>query len=375
MTESHAHHPHEPGSAPLPGLHSGTSPHAAEAAHIQLETRPVTLIGCINDRLPFPNLGPTQEICFDLGVTANNATIELSGLVFKAYSGHQLLFEQRWPARLIQQKTGESSLQIEAGTGLAVRGLYFLLHAYEPIGFIEITAVGRILPVAGAPEGATRPTIQAVLQVPVAYHTQKTELHFPLEGAWWTIQAGDWSDHHKREPYSQPYALDFVRLGTDNEFFYDRGLELEDHYSWNQPVYAAAGGKVAYLAYDMPDLKPGTVPDPRMFRDDPRRILGNAVAISHANGEFSYYGHLQQASLQVNDGQIIRRGQLLGRVGNSGQSPGPHLHFHLMEGPNLFIDRGLPVAFTQFWAGGEYFETPTQIPTRMIVHGPARSAS
>lgn len=338
-----------------------------DAPHLRLETRPALLIGAVHDSLPFPNLAPMQEVCFDLGVTAVNADLELAGLVFKGYAGHQLLFEQRLPARYILQKTGENSLHIEAGTGLAVRGLLFMLHAYEPLGFIEISAVGKFQNATG--ETAS---MQSVIQVPVGIHQQQTELHFPLEGAWWTIQASDWSDLHKTEPYSQTYALDFVRLGTDNEFFYDRGLALEDHYSWGQPVFATAGGKIAFAQYDMPDIQPGTAPDPRMFRDDPRRLLGNAIAISHANGEFSYYGHLQQLSLQVREGDMVRRGQLLGRVGNSGQSPGPHLHFHLMEGPNLLIDRGLPARFTQFWAGGQYFETPTQIPTRMIVHGPAR---
>ena len=109
------------------------------------------------------------------------------------------------------------------------------------------------------------------------------------------------------------------------------------------------------------------------MRSDMRRLLGNAVAISHANGEFSYYAHLQQASLQVNEGELVRRGTLLGRVGNSGNSPGPHLHFHVMNGPNLFIDQGLPVLFSHFEAGGQYYPEPTTIPTRMIVIGPERT--
>ena len=148
-------------------------------------------------------------------------------------------------------------------------------------------------------------------------------------------------------------------------------MVLEDHYSWDQPVYATAGGKVAYLCFDLPDLQVGMPPNPRIFQEDPRRLLGNAVAISHGNGEFSFYGTLQQASIQVNDGQMIRRGTLIGRVGNSGNSPGPHLHFHLMEGPNPFIDQGLPVKFSHFTAGGQYFDQPITIPTRMIVIGPA----
>jgi murein DD-endopeptidase MepM/ murein hydrolase activator NlpD len=99
------------------------------------------------------------------------------------------------------------------------------------------------------------------------------------------------------------------------------------------------------------------------------------VAVSHGNGEFSFYGALQQASLTVNEGELIRRGTLLGRVGNSGGlSPGPHLHFHLAEGPHPFIDRGLPMQFSHFEAGGQWFERPTTIPSRMIVSVPEEHA-
>jgi hypothetical protein len=248
-----------------------------------------------------------------------------------------------------------------------VRALQFMLHAYEPLTMVEVTAVAKVV--------ASGETLQALARVPVEHPQGKTELHFPLRGAWWAIQAADWSDQHKREVYSQTYALDFVKLGANNLFFQGTGLALEDHFGWNQPIYATAGGKVAYVCYDMPDLQPGVPPDPRMFRDDPRRTLGNAIAVSHANGEFSYYAHLRQASLQVSEGDLVKRGALLGYVGNSGQSPGPHLHFQLMEGPNPFIDQGLPVKFSHFSAGGEYFERPMTIPTRMIVFGPPEEES
>jgi hypothetical protein len=41
-----------------------------------------------------------------------------------------------------------------------------------------------------------------------------------------------------------------------------------------------------------------------------------------------------------------------------------------MEGPNLFIDQGLPMKLSHFWAGGQFFTQPTYVPVRMIVHGP-----
>jgi len=334
------------------------------------------LIAARYSRLPFPNIGPMQEVVFDVGITAMNGPIDLAGLVIKGYCEHQLLFEQRWPARVIRQRTGEEDLRIPVGTGLAIRALHFMVHGYEPLTMVEVTVVGKTVVEAGTvadgdgKEAAQSQTTQALLQLPVTLYNNKTDLHFPLRGAWWAIQGADWSDLHKQEVFSQTYAMDFVKLGADNQFFRNGGQTLADHYSWEQPVYATAGGKVAYVAYDMPDIQPGVPPDERMFRDDPRRLLGNAVAISHANGEFSYYGSLQQLSVVVNEGAMIRRGTLLGRIGNSGNSPGPHLHFHLAEGPNPFIDQGLPLKFSHFSAGGQFFDIPTTIPTRMIVIGP-----
>lgn len=321
--------------------------------------------------MPFPNIGPVQEIAFDLGITAQEGCVLLQGLVFQGYCGHQLLFEQRWSASVICQRTGEKDLAIAANTGLAVRSLHFLLHGYERISHIEVTAVGKEQRPNAAGDGRQR--VQAARQAPVTYHEQQTDFYFPLAGAWWAVQAGDWSDLHKTEVYSQAFALDFVKLGGDGRSHGGDGRALSDHYSWRQPVYAAAGGKVAYLCFDMPDMAPGAIPDQAIMRGDMRRLLGNAVAISHANGEFSYYAHLQQASLEVHEGQMVRRGALLGRVGNSGNSPGPHLHFHVMNGPNLFIDQGLPVQFSHFEAGGRFFASPMTIPTRMIAIGPERS--
>lgn len=327
-----------------------------------LESRPPVVVAAKYDEMPFPILQPIQEAAFDLGVTATDRAIELRGVIFQGYNDHQLIFEQQWPARIIAQRLGSPDLTVAPSTGIALRGLHFMAPAYELLTHIDVTVIARA---AGRETDA-----QHSLQIPVRFHEQKTDLHFPLRGAWWAIQGADWSDRHKQEVFTQSYAADFVRLGPDNRFFQGDGLALEDHHSWGQPVYATAGGKVAAVIYDMPDLAPGATPDPRLFRGDLRRLLGNAVAISHGNGEFSYYGALQQASPAVNEGELIRRDALIGRVGSSGMSPGPHLHFHLAEGPNPFIDQGLPMRFSHFEAGGQWFAQPMTIPTRMIVIAP-----
>lgn len=350
-------HGHGVTQAPLPGSNALET---IEGAWLRIESRPEKVYAAHYDALPFPHAVSHQELGFDLGLTAMAGDLKLSGLVLRLYASHQLLLEQRWNADVLRKQTGEDDLTIAAGTGLRVGPVVLMLHGHAAATLVDVVAVAR---------RTNGETVEARLQMPVFYPQSKTQLDFPLRGAWWCIQAADWSDMHKRELYSQPYALDFVRLNAANGFFSGDGQTLESHASWGQPVLAAAGGKVAYAQHDMPDMPPGQQPDPRIYRDDPRRLLGNAVAISHANGEFAYYAHLQQASLAVREGELVRRGQLIGRVGNSGQSPGPHLHFHLMEGPHLMIDQGLPVRMRNFAAGGQWFAEPVFIPTRMIVFG------
>ncbi|MFJ6148641.1 M23 family metallopeptidase [Streptomyces anulatus] len=78
-----------------------------------------------------------------------------------------------------------------------------------------------------------------------------------------------------------------------------------------------------------------------------RRIVGNHVILDLGDGTYAAYAHVQRGSLQVKAGETVRAGQLLGRVGNSGNTTEPHLHFQLMDGPDLDNARGVP--FT--WRG------------------------
>jgi len=57
--------------------------------------------------------------------------------------------------------------------------------------------------------------------------------------------------------------------------------------------------------------------------------LGNTVRIDHANGIASTYGHLTVAAPAVVAGATVERGQVIGYVGSTGLSTGPHLHYEL----------------------------------------------
>ena len=61
-------------------------------------------------------------------------------------------------------------------------------------------------------------------------------------------------------------------------------------------------------------------------------IGGNHVVLDLGGGRFAFYAHLQPGSLKVKVGDRVTRGQIIGLVGNSGNSTEPHLHFHISNG-------------------------------------------
>jgi murein DD-endopeptidase MepM/ murein hydrolase activator NlpD len=114
-----------------------------------------------------------------------------------------------------------------------------------------------------------------------------------------------------------------------------RGRRNTDWYGYGQPVLAVADSRVAAVVDGIPDNTPG-----ENSRAVPMRVgtvLGNYVVLDlGARADcgahrFALYGHLQPGSLRVQAGDSVRRGQVLGTIGNSGNSDGPHLHFHVTE--------------------------------------------
>jgi murein DD-endopeptidase MepM/ murein hydrolase activator NlpD len=126
--------------------------------------------------------------------------------------------------------------------------------------------------------------------------------------------------------------------GSTNEDFYTFGIE----------VIAPADGKITFARNDVPDnKKPGEI-DSNVFMkmSDPIRAFpGNNVIIDHGNGEFSFLAHLKMGSVRIKTGDTVKAGQVIGLLGNSGNSDGPHLHYHLMAGPTVFKNDGLPSKF------------------------------
>jgi murein DD-endopeptidase MepM/ murein hydrolase activator NlpD len=79
---------------------------------------------------------------------------------------------------------------------------------------------------------------------------------------------------------------------------------------------------------------------------------GNHVVVDIGAGRFAFYAHMQPGSVRVKVGDKVETGQVLGLLGNTGNTDTPHLHFHVMDGPSPLVANGLPYVFTSFTGQG-----------------------
>lgn len=189
---------------------------------------------------------------------------------------------------------------------------------------------------------------ECTLPVPVKVYQQRTNLIFPIKGDF-TILVGDVIDYGHEE-WSQFYAYDIAPLGPQGELVKTNGEKNEDFVMWGHDVLATADGKIVLARDDLPDNpKPGVMPGEAelgKLGELAQVAGGNQIVIDHGNGEFSYFAHLQHGSLRVKKGDVVKQGQVIAKLGNSGHATGPHLHYHLMAGDTAFRCDGLPAKFS-----------------------------
>jgi len=162
---------------------------------------------------------------------------------------------------------------------------------------------------------------------------QTTELTLPFDGVWGVLQGMDSDASEATHVGYAAFALDFVpaeRLTPGRVVVRRR---VEDFPCYGRDILAAAPGLVVWAedgAEDGPVAEPEPAPPsgeaPALARMPARHDAGNFVIVAHVADELTEYRHLQRGSVRVAVGARVRRGQVLGRCGNSGNSGTPHLH-------------------------------------------------
>ena len=147
-------------------------------------------------------------------------------------------------------------------------------------------------------------------------------MKLPFFGIWTVSQGYNGIHTHKGE---WKHALDFMIYNEEGGLHSGNGDRLDEYFCFNKPVLAPADGYVESVTDNIDDNLIGSV--------NIKENWGNTVIIRHSNYLFSSLSHLKKKSVVVKVGERIKQGDIIGRCGNSGRSPYPHLHFQLQASP------------------------------------------
>jgi murein DD-endopeptidase MepM/ murein hydrolase activator NlpD len=203
--------------------------------------------------------------------------------------------------------------------------------------------------------------------IPIKSEFAQNKYIFPLRGVWY---AGYGASFHTGHRWAVPeeFALDIAKIGESGLSHKGDGTRFDDYYAYGADVLAAADGRVTSAANDQQE-DPSAMQRPnetqeayfaRLQKEQAERlakgltaITGNYVMIDHGKNEYSLYAHLKPGSVRVHVGDQVKAGDMIGKLGSSGNSTEPHLHFHVCDKPDPLMCAGIPVNFSNItiqWA-------------------------
>ena len=195
-------------------------------------------------------------------------------------------------------------------------------------------------------------------------------VEFPLRGEWMAPNTpGKKIPSHGSDQLGQRYAYDFWQVdwkkdqlkfydGSKSEYWF-RGVPLDKCYCYGKEVYAPCNGKIVEVQDGYKErrvvhfikdifvvLKNALTFNPEKNGWQP--ALGNYIIMECSENVFAFFAHFQEGSITVTLGEKVKKGQVLGKVGHSGNSTAPHLHFHLMDNTDLLKAKGIPCVFEKY---------------------------
>jgi hypothetical protein len=147
---------------------------------------------------------------------------------------------------------------------------------------------------------------------------------------------------------AERFAIDYVQLRPDNRLFNGDKTKPESYPAFGADIHAVADGPVVGVLDGLPEQVPGTNPSGLPLE----QYAGNHIVQDLGDGNFALYAHLKTGSVKVRVGDRLSSGQVIALLGNTGNTDGPHLHFHVMSTPDPLRSNGLPFVLSSFTLDG-----------------------
>jgi murein DD-endopeptidase MepM/ murein hydrolase activator NlpD len=182
----------------------------------------------------------------------------------------------------------------------------------------------------------------------------------PLRGGpWVAVYDTSWERGHRRVPYAVQgsvhipgrFAIDWSKVDKSGKYFHGDGSNVGDWYGYGAEVLAVTDSIVAATRDDVPESATLVKNAARIKLED---ASGNYVALDLGAGHYAFYEHLKPGSIRVRPNDHVRRGSVIGLLGYTGESTGPHLHFHVSDNNSPLDAEGLPYQLERFKILGMY---------------------
>ncbi len=147
---------------------------------------------------------------------------------------------------------------------------------------------------------------------------------------------------------AQRYAVDWEQLDNTNRIYAGPRADVKSYKIYGTDILAVAKATVVSAVDGLPNQTPGKFPVNLPIDE----ADGNHVILDLGGGNYAMYAHMMPGSVKVHAGDTVTPGQVLGQVGNSGNTIAPHLHFQLMNGPSSLAANGLPYEINAFQITG-----------------------
>jgi len=217
-------------------------------------------------------------------------------------------------------------------------------------------------------------------------------LALPFRGTWFTQNSpARRVPSHGTHLFATTYAIDFVavrgrRTASVTDWRTLFSVEpAERFFAYGQPILAPAAGTVVGVHDGEPDhearrsqlaLVPYALTQAARARRGAGALAGNHVILELDRRTYVVLAHLRAGSIRVRSGDEVVIGQELAACGNSGNSTQPHVHIQVMDSPDPYSARGVPMAFRSYRAwrrsGGEPRDVEHGLPDNGEVVEPVR---
>jgi murein DD-endopeptidase len=187
----------------------------------------------------------------------------------------------------------------------------------------------------------------------------------PLAGGpWVAVHSADWPRGHRRVLYTIDgraripgrFAIDWVKVNDEGGKVARGDPDVPaNHLGYGADVIAVADATVVAVRDDMQEKPTVSANRGHPLAD----ASGNFVALELGGGRFAFYEHLKPGSVKVRPGDAVKRGKVLAALGFTGDSTGPHLHFHVADAPSPLGGEGMPFVIDRFEMLGHYDDIGT----------------